>query len=74
MADKSATDVTGQTYDLSTGESNGWLHPEKVVTLWECGKCGFQFDATHTDNDGGYSCPVCDPMGPSAHLGRIPRL
>lgn len=27
--------------------------------LWECPGCGFGFDAQHTDQDGGYSCPVC---------------
>jgi hypothetical protein len=28
--------------------------------LWECPDCAFAFDAMHKDEDGGYSCPVCE--------------
>lgn len=28
--------------------------------LWECPDCAFGFDRIHTDEDGGYSCPVCE--------------
>jgi len=27
--------------------------------LWECPDCAFGFDAQHTDQNGGYSCPAC---------------
>ena len=28
--------------------------------LWECPECAFGFDRMHTDEGGGYSCPVCE--------------
>lgn len=28
--------------------------------LWECQDCAFGFDRTHTDEDGGHSCPLCE--------------
>lgn len=28
--------------------------------LWECPDCAFGFDRMHTDEDGGYTCPVCE--------------
>lgn len=28
--------------------------------LWHCDNCGFGFDACHTNEDGGYTCPVCE--------------
>jgi uncharacterized Zn finger protein (UPF0148 family) len=33
---------------------------KRQVKLWKCPDCGFGFDAFHTDEDGGYSCPVCE--------------
>jgi len=32
------------------------------VKLWSCPKCGFTFDATHSNDtpEGGYTCPVCE--------------
>ena len=31
------------------------------IRLWTCDRCGFSFDAEHTDEpNGGYSCPCCE--------------
>lgn len=29
------------------------------VELWSCPDCGFSFDSSHEDVNGGYSCPCC---------------
>tara|TARA_Y100000310_G_C20436205_1_gene693845 strand:- start:567 stop:773 length:207 start_codon:yes stop_codon:yes gene_type:complete len=39
----------------------GQLVRVKDIILWECGGCGFGFDAIHVnDDDSSYTCPVCD--------------
>ena len=30
------------------------------IELWECGPCGFTFEATHENTEGGYTCPECE--------------
>ena len=38
---------------------DGWLEATQMTRLVSCPKCAFTFDADHTDQDGGYSCPCC---------------
>lgn len=40
---------------------------EEGVRCVVCPDCAFTFDATHTDPEGGYSCPCCE----EARLRRI---
>ena len=42
-----------------------------AVTCVECPKCAFTFDATHEDEDGGYSCPQCDQLALQAENERL---
>jgi hypothetical protein len=35
---------------------------EHGVTCVVCPDCAFTFDAVHTDPDGSYSCPLCEPQ------------
>lgn len=40
----------------------GWDAPHEASPgdlFVDCPKCGFRFDAVHTDADGGYSCANC---------------
>jgi len=52
---------------------------EDVREAWEqstelcvsCPNCAFTFDSTHTDQDGGYSCPLCAEIHLEARLAEI---
>jgi hypothetical protein len=45
------------------GEAVGYDFEDGVrCVVMHC--CGFTFDAVHTDEDGGYSCPACAEISP----------
>jgi len=35
------------------------VYPPKMVSLAECARCGFTFDAIHFDENCQYNCPKC---------------
>ena len=44
-------------------DSQFTVHPLALVSLAECDRCGFAFDAVHDDGvDGQYTCPICVPV------------
>lgn len=43
---------------MAIRDDSGLLARSGVI-LWQCPDCAFAFDASHTDNDGSYSCPCC---------------
>ena len=58
------------------------MSAEDVREAWEqstelcvsCPNCAFTFDSTHTDQDGGYSCPLCAEIHLEARLAEVERL
>ena len=47
-------------------ERPSWRRAELVAAelgeqLVEMACCGFRYSAYHTDADGGYTCPLCEP-------------
>jgi hypothetical protein len=49
--------------DGGLGEAVGYDFEDGVrCVVMHC--CGFTFDAVHTDEDGGYSCPACAEISP----------
>lgn len=44
---------------------------EEGVTCVVCPACAFTFDACHTDEGGGYSCPVCAEIALREERGRL---
>lgn len=41
------------------------------VKVWSCPDCAFSFDAFHTDQDGGYSCPACAELRLSSEVATL---
>jgi hypothetical protein len=41
------------------------------AAMWECPECCFRFDAGHTNQNGGYSCPVCSESALRAYAVQL---